>query len=205
MSIGKRIRDRRKELKYSADHVAEKLGKNRATVYRYESDEIENMSIDVISSLSKVLETSPGYLMGWTDAKEDLDTAHEYLYFDTAISAGLPNNIEGLTEKDVDKIKIPDIVMGKWSGQQDIYITRITGDSMNNVMKDGSLIVVKPVEIEQLKDGDVVVYKYDNDYAVKRFFSDQDRVIFKPDSNDPTFTDLVISRDCENDLKIKGK
>lgn len=208
MNIGERIRQRRKELKYSVDYVAEKLGKNRATIYRYESDEIENMPIDVIKDLAKVLNTSPAYLMGWTDIKEDLDTSHKYLYFDTAVSAGLPNDIEALTENDVDTIKLPDSIMGKWAGHEDIFITRINGDSMNNIMEDGSLIAVKPIELSQLKNNDIVVYKFDNEYAVKRFFKDGNKIIFRPDSKDPTFTDLVINLDNlsdDQDLIIKGK
>lgn len=183
MNIGERIRQRRKELKYSVDYVAEKLGKNRATVYRYESDEIENMPIDVIKDLAKVLNTSPAYLMGWTDIKEDLDTSHKYLYFDTAVSAGLPNDIEALTEKDVDMIEIPDSIMGRYAGDKSIFITRINGDSMNKVIKDGSLIAVKPIELSQLKNNDIVVYKFDNEYAVKRFFKDNDKIIFRGSLN----------------------
>lgn len=41
MKIGERIRQRRKEIGLSVDELAEILGKNRATVYRYESNEIE--------------------------------------------------------------------------------------------------------------------------------------------------------------------
>lgn len=76
MNIGERIRQRRKELKYSVDYVAEKLGKNRATVYRYESDEIENMPIDVIKDLAKVLNTSPACFEGKTlmlQVKQNVD------------------------------------------------------------------------------------------------------------------------------------
>lgn len=69
MSIGKRIRERRKELGLTVDEVAEKLGKNRATIYRYESDEIENMPITVLEPLAKILNTTPAYLMGWDDLK----------------------------------------------------------------------------------------------------------------------------------------
>ena len=42
MTVGSRIREFRKRLGLSVDDVAEKLGKNRATIYRYESDDIEN-------------------------------------------------------------------------------------------------------------------------------------------------------------------
>lgn len=65
--VGKRIHDRRIELGLSADSVAEKLGKNRATIYRYEGDDIENMPLQIITPLAEILCVSPAYLMGWTD------------------------------------------------------------------------------------------------------------------------------------------
>lgn len=67
MNIGERIKNRRKELGLSVDDVANSLGKNRATVYRYESNEIENLPITILEPLSKILKTTTGYLMGWTD------------------------------------------------------------------------------------------------------------------------------------------
>lgn len=59
MSIGKRISDRRKELGLSVDDVARMLGKNRATIYRYESDEIENLPLSILEPLAKVLRVTP--------------------------------------------------------------------------------------------------------------------------------------------------
>lgn len=68
-TIGSRIRQRRQELGMSADELAAKLGKNRATVYRYESDDIENFPISVIDSLANALQVSPAYLMGWSEVQ----------------------------------------------------------------------------------------------------------------------------------------
>ena len=70
MNIGERIKQRRLELGLSVDELASKLGKNRATVYRYENNEIENLPITLISVLAKALETTPSYLMGWDDVEE---------------------------------------------------------------------------------------------------------------------------------------
>lgn len=65
MAIGERIRRRRKQLGLSVDDIAKKLGKDRATIYRYESSEIENLPLNILEPLAKVLGVSPGYLMGW--------------------------------------------------------------------------------------------------------------------------------------------
>lgn len=72
MTVGERIRERRKKLGLSADQLGEMLGKNRATIYRYESDDIENMSITIIKPLADALRCSPAYLMGWTELEEDV-------------------------------------------------------------------------------------------------------------------------------------
>ena len=65
-TIGSRIRSARQSQNMSVDELAQKLGKNRATIYRYESDEIENFPFSVIEPLTKALNVSPAYLMGWS-------------------------------------------------------------------------------------------------------------------------------------------
>ena len=67
MTIGQRIKNRRLELNLSVEDVAKRLGKNRATVYRYENDGIKELPITVLEPLAKVLETTPADLMGWVD------------------------------------------------------------------------------------------------------------------------------------------
>ena len=67
MTIGDRIKKRRKELHMSADKLADILGKDRSTIYRYEKGDIENLPIDILKPIADALGTSPSYLMGWTD------------------------------------------------------------------------------------------------------------------------------------------
>ena len=62
---GERIKERRKALGLSADDLAARIGKDRATIFRYEKGEIENMPLVVIYNLAEALHVSPGYLMGW--------------------------------------------------------------------------------------------------------------------------------------------
>ena len=64
-SIGERIKARRKSFGLSVDDLADTIGKNRATIYRYESNEIENMSITILEPLAKALHTTPAELCGW--------------------------------------------------------------------------------------------------------------------------------------------
>lgn len=67
MTVGERLKRRRKELGMSAEAVAEKLGCSPSTVYRYENGEINKMGIDKLKPIAEAINTSPAYLMGWED------------------------------------------------------------------------------------------------------------------------------------------
>ena len=71
MTTGGKIRTRRKQLGMSVDELAKKVGKNRATIYRYENDEIE-MPASMLQPLADALNTSPDELMDWRPIKRDL-------------------------------------------------------------------------------------------------------------------------------------
>src|SRR5690625_3241877 len=133
MNVGERIKSRRKQLKLSVDDVAGKLEKNRATIYRYESSEIENMPLEIIEPLAKVLRVSPAYIMGWEEISTAV-VASSYPYYPISVAAGLPENVNSVTNDDVEQIEIPDSIMGKWAGNKDIYIMRTNGESMNKVI-----------------------------------------------------------------------
>ena len=65
--VGQRIKDLRKKYKMSVDELADKVGKSRATIYRYENGEIENAPYTVLVPFAKALNTTPTYLMGVDD------------------------------------------------------------------------------------------------------------------------------------------
>lgn len=68
--IGNRIRQRRKELGLSVDELADRINKNRATIYRYENGEVDKLPIDVFEPLARELDTSPAFLLGWNNTKD---------------------------------------------------------------------------------------------------------------------------------------
>ena len=79
MNIGQRIKQRRKELGLTADQLGEMLGKNRATIYRYENGEIESLPIEIIKSIADFLQTTPADLMGWEEVQKNNDTLSDII------------------------------------------------------------------------------------------------------------------------------
>ena len=73
MTIGDRIKSRRKHLGMSADDLGKILGKDRSTIYRYEKGDIENLPLDILEPIAKALGTTPQYLMGWEEVKKNND------------------------------------------------------------------------------------------------------------------------------------
>src|SRR5690625_4324171 len=128
-------------------------------------------------------------------------------YYPVSISAGLPINVDSITNDDVEQISIPDRVMKNHAGSKDVLFMKTNGESMNNVIPHDSLIAVKHTDISNLSDGDIVVYSCDHEYAVKRFYNDKanKRFIFKPDSTDLSFIDNVVTYEESKNLKLYGK
>lgn len=72
-AIAARIRQRRKELGYSYQDLANLTGMNKSSLQRYESGSIGNIPLHRLETLAKALQVSPAWLMGWGDALDTLE------------------------------------------------------------------------------------------------------------------------------------
>lgn len=72
MTPGDRIKALRLRRGLSVDDLAERIGKNRATIYRYENNYISTIPSDTLSDLATALDTTPGEIMGWTNFESTL-------------------------------------------------------------------------------------------------------------------------------------
>ena len=71
MTIGKRIRKRRKELNMSVDELARKVGKDRSTIYRYENGDIGNMPLELVMPMVEALKMTPQELLSFFVLKSE--------------------------------------------------------------------------------------------------------------------------------------
>lgn len=69
-TTGQIMKERRKQLGMSAEFLANKIGVNPSTVYRYEKGDIDKMPLNNLIPIAKALYTTPMYLMGWEDDPE---------------------------------------------------------------------------------------------------------------------------------------
>lgn len=167
--IGNRIKERRILLGISVDELAEKLGKNRATIYRYESAEIENLPVSILEPLAHALRTTPAYLMGWESNNYVQNNVKNHLiasegrvaYGETIkrhiipvlgkVPAGIP--VEAV-EDVIDFEEITD----EMARHGEYFALQIKGDSMLPRILEGDVVIIrKQPDIESGEIGVVMI------------------------------------------------
>ena len=198
MSIGDRIKQRRQEIGLTVDQVAEKIGKNRATVYRYESKEIEKFPIDVLSPLADALQTTPAYLMGWDDGSGAIPAnivpmpEMRKIPLVGTIACGEPILAEENIE---DYVSIPKDLAG------DFALT-CKGDSMINArIFDGDIVYIR--QQDTVENGEIAAVLIDNEATLKRVKLLPDRIILEPEN--PLYDPMVFRGEEMNTVRILGK
>ena len=71
MSIGAKIKELREAKNMSLDEVAKLCGTTRQTIYKYENGIVTNIPYDRILLLSKALNTTPAFLLGFSTNTEE--------------------------------------------------------------------------------------------------------------------------------------
>jgi DNA-binding XRE family transcriptional regulator len=187
--------------------------KSFTTIQKWESG-VADPPIWAIGKLSKIYNVSIDDLYNENIEKME-NHKHEniaqysfsYANLPVGISAGLLEECDAITQ--FDKISIPDALMGKYARNKRVVIMHVNGESMNNVIPNGSMIaVLSGIDPESLKNGDIVVATNgDRTYTVKRFYNDEEnqRIILRPDSNSLAFSDIVFDHENADELKIFGK
>lgn len=200
-SFGDRLKDLSDKLGKTNKQIAEELDLSKSQMSHYTTG-LRSVPSDLLQKIVDTYKINPQFLF-YKNAplyKEEATDVESYYYLPTSISAGLPITVESIT--DAEKITLPNSVMGKWAGNKDIYITKINGDSMDKVMPDGSLIAVKPINLSELKDGDMVVFSNNHEYGVKYYKKSGDKLVFKPASHNDDHYDQEYNKD---DIEFHGK
>jgi repressor LexA len=138
-TIGDRIKSRREAIGLSVDDLATKLGKNRATVYRYESSDIENLPITILEPLAKILQTTPAYLMGWDSNVSPISLPTSVIQIPVlgSIPAGVP--VEAVQDI-IDWADIPE----EWAhGDRQYFGLFVKGDSMFPEYMEGDTVIIR--------------------------------------------------------------
>lgn len=210
MDIGERIKLRRKELKLSADVVAEKLGVSRSTIFRYEKGDIEKLPTNILDKIAEILKTSPAFLMGWEDEK---NSSIEAIY--NQLDEHRKSKVYRYAEKQLAEqnkiVKFPnqydvDIYGSITAGHGSINFDKehptktvkldyvpsdydiafeVSGDSMHPTFQDGEIIFVK--KTNSIHDGMLAAVEINDEAFIKKLYIEENRL-------------RLVSLNCEKDI-----
>ncbi len=86
---------------------------------------------------------------------------------------------------------VPDELAARYP---DAYFLRVSGDSMNQILPEGTFVLVAPSE--PVTSGDIAVVTHNgDDYTLKRVLFAGSTVVLHPESHDPSFTDTTLTRE----------
>ncbi len=208
MTIGERIKERRKELGLSVDELAERLNKNRATIYRYESNEIEKLPTTVLEPLANALGVTPAYLMGWEKTLEKSENLSELMEKYDNIKPIKLKRFPMLGEiacgepvfADEDK---EHFVMADMDIHADFCLTA-KGDSMVNArIYEGDIVFIKEMPI--VENGDIAAVIIDDEATLKRVYYYKEDNLLQLVAENPKYKPLVYQGEELNHIRILGK
>jgi repressor LexA len=70
MINGAWMKKKRRELGLSLEDVGRAVGLSKATVYKYESGSISNVTVEKLEAIARLLNTNPAILMDWVEPPE---------------------------------------------------------------------------------------------------------------------------------------
>ena len=204
--MAKRIKDLRTSQGMTLEQVAEKVGVGKSTVRKWETGLIANMRRDKIAALADALNTSPMYLMGWSD---EINPA-------PALDLSKFDNIYPVKLK-----KFPllgEIACGKpifANEDRESYILagsdihadfclRAKGDSMVNArILDGDIVFIRKQDM--VDNGEIAAVAIGDDVTLKRvvYYPEQNLLILKAENS--KYQDMIYAQDQLDQIYILGK
>ena len=195
-----RIREAREKLGWTQSDLAKKMGTTQQTIQRYEAGAVDVNSSKLVR-LAEILGTTVDYLIGIpTNAVP-------------ARPGGVPRPVIGrisagpfgtVYEESGEELDVPDDV---WECHRGGFWMRVSGNSMNRLFAEGSMVYVAPAC--EVRNGDVGVACVNGDEGtVKRIFFEPNNVMrLHPESYDPEYRDRVIDEDDPESpsFHIEGK
>lgn len=147
-----RIKSAREDLKLTKRELAKRIGVHESSINKYEKGLVD-IPLSKISELSRVLNVTEAYLMGWEEEQPPQGLKIPVL---GTVAAGIPISA---VEDILDYEEVPQ----SWENQGEFFGLRIKGDSMQPKMDDGDVVIVR--QQSDANSGDTVIALVNGDDA----------------------------------------
>lgn len=190
MNMGEKIYYLRTKNSMTLEELGNKVGVGKSTVRKWENGMIANMKRDKILKVAEALNTTPAYLMGWDEAKEEPKKKGVKIPVLGRVAAGVP--IE-MIEDVLDYEEITEDM----AKHGEYFALKIQGDSMTPRICNNDVVIVR--QQDDADNGDIVIAAINGDDAVcKRLQKYNDGIALI--SLNPQYDPIYLKKD-----EIDGK
>ena len=196
MTIGERIKKKRIESGFRQVDFANKIDVSKQTLYKYENNIITNIPSDKIEAISKVLNLSPMYIMGWEDLEQPIPKSNGYPTVRIPVLGDVAAGVPILAQQDI--IGYEDIP-SDMAKTGEYFGLKIKGDSMEPKIHDNDIVIVK--SMSDAENNDIVIAMINNEATCKRLHKYSNSVVLTAINSD--YKPIEVTPD-EN-IQILGK
>ena len=176
-----RIKSAREDLKLTKRELAKRIGVHESSINKYEKGLVD-IPLSKISELSRVLNVTEAYLMGWEDEQKLQGLKIPVL---GTVAAGIPISA---VEDILDYEEVPQ----SWENQGEFFALKIKGDSMEPRMESGDVVIVK--QQPDANSGDTVIVLVNGDDATCKRLQKTDNGIMLVSTN-PKYPPMFYSNE----------
>ena len=127
-------------------------------------------------------------------------------YIDQPLYCSSPD-VDMLEYEEHNTVIMSDNLLKGIKNKNRLMLAKATGDSMDEIIPDGSFVIIQRVEpYDNIQNHDIVLYNYENSLSIKEFIRDENGLIMRPHSTNPIHKDNIYSFENlkENPLFIIG-
>ena len=201
MSIGQRIKNMRLKNNLTQDDLAAQMNTTKQTIHKYENGIITNIPSSKIEALANILNTTPAYLMGWTDEINDRLEFNNLFPIETKkfpllgeIACGKPVLANETLES---YIEVGTNIRAD-------FCLRCKGDSMINArIYDGDIVFIR--EQPTVNNGEIAAVIINDEATLKRVYYYQEESKLILNAENPKYAPFVYMGNELNQVRILGK
>ena len=196
MGIGDKIKERRLQLKWSQEDLAQRMGyKSRSTIAKIESGE-NDITQSKIKEIAKVLQTTVSFLMNW-DEDHILPSGAFRPHTKSVRMMGYAAAGKPLEDLNQDQ-RYVDI-----EGDYDVdFCITVKGDSMIGAdINDGDIVFIK--SMPEVENGQIACVEIDNErVCLKRFYKNGNQIILN--SENPKYMPMTFNEENCESIRVLG-
>ncbi len=196
--VGKLIKNRREELKYSQGRLGELLNVDYRQIQNYESGKTK-IAIDYLIKIAKILKVDISYFFPYRESKSSIpsllalsvsdETAvdeSKYRILPVIAFAGAGKFIDLTKIEPIDKLLVP----AEFAINGSTVIVKVVGSSMEPMIKEGAYIGVDKDDKQFIAGKIYAVFLPYEGAVIKKVYLDLDNIILKSENKD--FPDIII-------------